>query len=245
MAKSEMAKSDRAKSDRERTVRLSVIVPTLQAAAGLGAALDSVSSAPALGDVETIVVDGGSTDGTRAVAAAKGARLISAPRGRGGQLARGADAAQGEWFLFLHADTVLDAGWDRAAAAFIADPGSRARAAAFRFALDDDRPAARRLEKLVAWRCRRLGLPYGDQGLLIARDFYRALGGFRPLPLMEDVDLARRIGRTRFAFLPPAARSSAVRYRRDGYLRRPLRNLVCLTLYFLGLPPRLIARLYG
>ena len=240
-----MAESERAESERERTVRLSVIVPTLQAAAGLGAALDAASSAPALGGVETIVVDGGSADGTREIAAARGARLIDAPRGRGVQLGRGADAAQGEWFLFLHADTVLESGWDRAAAAFIADPGNRARAAAFRFALDDDGPAARRLERLVAWRCRHLGLPYGDQGLLIARDFYRALGGFHPLPLMEDVDLARRIGRKRIVLLSPAARSSAVRYRRDGYLRRSLRNLTCLALYFLGLPPRLIARLYG
>jgi hypothetical protein len=101
------------------------------------------------------------------------------------------------------------------------------------------------LERLVAWRVRTLALPYGDQGLLIRRDFYRSLGGFRPWPLMEDVDLVRRIGRHRLTVLRSAARTSAERWRRGGWKRRSLRNLGCLTLYFLGVPPRLIAHLYG
>jgi hypothetical protein len=88
-------------------------------------------------------------------------------------------------------------------------------------------------------------LPYGDQGLLLAQDFYRALGGFRPLPLMEDVDLVRRIGRARLSGLDAVATSSATRYRRDGYAARVLRNLACLVLYYIGLPPRLIRRLYA
>ncbi|MDA0221230.1 MAG: glycosyl transferase family 2, partial [Proteobacteria bacterium] len=95
------------------------------------------------------------------------------------------------------------------------------------------------------WRARRFGLPYGDQGLLIARDFYETLGGFRPLPIMEDVDLVRRIGKARLTTLQGHVTTSAARYRRSGYTVRMLRNLACLTLYFAGLPPRLIARLYG
>ena len=83
------------------------------------------------------------------------------------------------------------------------------------------------------------------RGCCIAAPLYRALGGFRPLPLMEDVDLVRRIGRRRLVALDADAVTSAARYRSDGYLRRPLRNLACLTLYFLGVPPRIIARLYG
>ncbi|MHA1113051.1 MAG: TIGR04283 family arsenosugar biosynthesis glycosyltransferase [Alphaproteobacteria bacterium] len=227
------------------TTGLSLIIPTWQAAAGLDAVLDALIPAAENPVMETIVVDGGSTDGTREIAAARGARLIDAARGRGVQLARGADAARGDWLLFLHADTILEPGWAEAVAAFIADPLNQERAAVFRFALDDDSAAARRLERIVAWRCRFLALPYGDQGLLISRAFYVSLGGYRPLPLMEDVDLVRRIGRRRLAMLGIAARSSAARYRRGGYLRRPLRNVACLALYFLGLPPRLIARLYG
>jgi hypothetical protein len=127
----------------------------------------------------------------------------------------------------------------------MAHEGNRARAAYLRFRLDDRSPAARRIEAIVDWRCRLLALPYGDQGLLIAAAFYRALGGFRPLPLMEDVDLVRRIGRRRLVPLAADAVTSAARYRREGYLSRPLRNLGCLALYFLGLPPRVILRLYG
>jgi hypothetical protein len=167
------------------------------------------------------------------------------PRGRGAQLAAGAAAASGAWLLFLHADTRLGGGWSARVEAFIAEPGNAARAAHLRFRLDDASPAARRVEALVAWRCRTLALPYGDQGLLIAASLYRALGGFRPLPLMEDVDLVRRIGRGRLVALPADAITSASRYRRDGYVARPLRNLGCLALYFMGLPPQLILRLYG
>ena len=83
--------------------------------------------------------------------------------------------------------------------AFLAAPEAESRAGYFDFALDDPTPAARRLERIVAWRCRVLALPYGDQGLLIARSLYDAVGGFAPLPLMEDVDLVRRLGRRRLA----------------------------------------------
>jgi rSAM/selenodomain-associated transferase 2 len=194
---------------------------------------------------EIIVSDGGSRDDTVAIAAAAGARVVAGPRGRGIQLIAGAAAATGEWLLFLHADCRLAAGWERAATEFIARPGASDPAGYFAFALDDPDPAARRLERIVAWRCRLLGLPYGDQGLLIARGLYDAVGGFAPIPLMEDVDLMRRLGRRRLAPIGAQAISSARRYRRDGYLRRPLRNLLCLSLYFAGVPPRRIARFYG
>jgi hypothetical protein len=173
-----------------------------------------------------------------------GAQTVAAPRGRGSQLAAGAAHANGEWLLFLHADTVLPGDWADAVRSFIADPVNACRAATFTFALDDPRPQARRVERAVAWRCRALGLPYGDQGLLISRAFYRELGGFRSLPLMEDVDLVRRIGRGRLVLLPAAAITSAARYRSGGYILRPIRNLACLGLYFLGVPPQTIAWLY-
>jgi hypothetical protein len=97
----------------------------------------------------------------------------------------------------------------------------------------------------VAWRCRVLGLPYGDQGLLIHRDLLACAGGMRPLPLMEDVDLVRRLGRRRLVALPADAVTSAAKWQRQGYLRRSARNLMCLSLWFAGVPPRLIQRIYG
>jgi rSAM/selenodomain-associated transferase 2 len=226
--------------------KLSIVIPTLNAADTLGAAIAALGDAVGVGsEAEIIVVDGGSVDGTPALAASCGAQVIATPPGRGGQLAVGAQAARREWLLFLHADTILEPGWPRAIEHFISKHENETRAATFRFALDDDSAAARRLEKLVAWRCRRLGLPYGDQGLVIARAFYDRLGGFRPLPLMEDVDFVRRIGRRRLDMLDARAVTSAARYRRNGWLLRSARNLCCLTLYFLGLPPRLIQRLYA
>ena len=194
---------------------------------------------------EIIVVDGGSQDDTVAVARAAGAQVVAAPRGRGPQLAAGAAAASGEWLLFLHADCRLEPGWEEAARAFFATSLAAEQAGYFRLALDDEAPGARRVERLAAWRCRRFGLPYGDQGLLIARAMYQRVGGFAPLPLMEDVDLVRRIGRRRLVPLAARCLASARRYRRDGYWRRPLRNLLCLLLYFAGVAPRHIARLYG
>jgi rSAM/selenodomain-associated transferase 2 len=225
---------------------LSVVIPTRDAAASLPGCLAALEEGRRAGFVcEVIVVDGGSRDGTPAQAVALGARLVAAPPGRGAQLAAGAQAATGDWLLLLHADTRLPAGWPAVVAAFLAAPGNAAAAGYFALRLDDDGWKPRLLERGVALRCRWLGLPYGDQGLLLAAGFYRVLGGFRPLPLMEDVDLARRIGRRRLIALDATATTSASRYRRDGYFRRVLRNLTCLALYYLGVPPRLILRLYA
>jgi rSAM/selenodomain-associated transferase 2 len=216
---------------------LTVVIPTLNAAATLPATLAAVAGAG-----EVIVSDGGSSDGTPALAAAF--RLVSGPAGRGAQIARGVAAARGPWLLLLHADTVPLPGWREAVARFVADPANLGTAAAFRLRLDDPRPAARRLERIVAWRTRALGLPYGDQGLLLSRRLYDAVGGVRPLPIMEDVDLARRLGRRRIVLLEATVLTSARRYR-GGVLARSARNLACLGLYALGVPPRLVARLYG
>ncbi|HKX08245.1 MAG TPA: TIGR04283 family arsenosugar biosynthesis glycosyltransferase [Stellaceae bacterium] len=223
---------------------LSVIIPALDAAASLPATLAALAEGRAL-IRDIIVADGGSRDTTSAITEAAGATLVTMAKGRGGQLAAAAAAAAGEWLFFLHADTRPLPGWSVEVARFIADPANRERAGYFTYRLDDAARAARRLERIVAWRSRVLGLPYGDQGLVLARTFYQALGGFPALPLMEDVAFVRRIGRGRLVALATGALTSADRYRRGGYLWRPLRNLGCLTLYLLGLPPRLILRLYG
>ena len=223
--------------------RISVVIPTLDAAAELPATLAALAGRAIVREI--IVADGGSRDATVRLAREAGAQVVIAPRGRGPQLAAGAAAASGGWLLFLHADCRPAPGWEAAVAAFVTAPDATARAGYFGLALDDAAPAARRLERIVAWRCRALALPYGDQGLLIARALYDAVGGFAAIPLMEDVDLVRRLGRRRLAALPAVVYASARRYRQGGYIRRPLRNLVCLSLYFLGVPPRHIARLYG
>jgi rSAM/selenodomain-associated transferase 2 len=223
--------------------RISIVIPTLNAAETLPGTLAALYIPAMISEV--IVADGGSSDNTVASAIAAGARVIVAARGRGGQLAAGAAAASGDWLLFLHADSRPEPGWERAVDAFLTVPEAKSRAGYFDLVLDDPAPAARRLEHIVAWRCRTLALPYGDQGLLIARSLYETVGGFAALPLMEDVDLARRLGRRRLTRIGARCVTSARRYQNDGYLRRPLRNLMCLSLYLAGVPPARIVRLYG
>ncbi len=217
---------------------LSVVIPTLNASHTLGATIDSLERTPG----EIVVADGGSTDGTQALAAQRGCRVVAAARGRGVQLAAGVAAATRPWLLLLHADTRLGPGWADAVASHIADRPDAA--GYFRLRLDDADPAARRLERIVAWRCRWLALPYGDQGLLIAADLLRAVGGIAPVPLMEDVDLVRRLGRTRLVPLAADAVTDPARHRREGYLRRSARNLMILALWRAGVPPRLLVTLY-
>ena len=226
----------------QEQIAVSAVIPTLNEAAILPQTLAALRSAAIVREI--VVADGGSSDETIAIARAAGARVVAAACGRGAQLAAGAAAAAGDWLLFLHADCRLAPDCEGAVRAFVGAPDAADRAGYFDLALDDPAPAARRLERIVAWRCRLLSLPYGDQGMLIARSLYDALGGFAPLPLMEDIELIRRLGRRRVARIGACSLASARRYRRDGYWRRLLRNLSCLALYFAGLPPERIARLY-
>ncbi len=228
---------------------ITVIVPTLNAESSLAATLSSLVAGAVDGVVrQVIIVDGGSSDRTLRIAEDSGADIIRSEPGRGRQLQTGAKAAKFPWLLFLHADTMLDAGWEREVGTFIerVDIGQRPEAAAaFRFALDDMGFLPRMIEAGVAVRCTLLRLPYGDQGLLIPRRLYDEIGGFKVMPLMEDVDIVRRLGRSRTLILRTQAVTSAIRYRRDGYMRRAARNLACIGLYFLRAPMSLIVRLYG
>lgn len=222
---------------------LSVVIPTLEAASSLPATLTPLLEAPDLVG-EVIIADAGSLDDTSVLARAAGTRILTAPLGRGFQLAAGIAAARSPWLLLLHADTRLAPGWEEAVRHFIAAHPEGGCAGYFRFALDAAGPAPRLLEHLVAWRNRLFALPYGDQGLLISRLLLERLGGMPRLPLMEDVALAGALGRRRLRPLYAAALTSAARWRREGWLHRSLRNLLCLSLYLLGVPPHALLRLY-
>jgi rSAM/selenodomain-associated transferase 2 len=228
---------------------ISVIIPTLNAEASLAATFGALVPATVEGLVrEVIVVDGGSTDRTAAIADEAGAHFLVRDGGRGYQLLSGAHRARFPWLLFLHADTMLQPGWEREAAAFMGavDAGKRPlAAAAFRFALDDVGMGPRVLERLVWLRCALFRLPYGDQGLLMSKLLYSEIGGYSAMPLMEDVDIARKLKRRRIVMLPARAVTSARRFRRHGYIGRSARNLLCLTLYYLGVPTSVISRIYG
>jgi rSAM/selenodomain-associated transferase 2 len=226
-----------------RAVDISIIIPTFDAGARLSATIDALEEVRETLSVELIVVDGGSSDDTRARAVAAGATVIEAPRGRAGQLSAGAKEASGRWLLFLHADTTLEPFWSTTITSFMRAKGNVLKAAYFTFALDDASNAARRVEDLANWRARKFGLPQGGQGLFLSRTKYASLVGYLDLPVMEDVDIVRRIGKANLVELPATATTSADSYRHGGYVLRPLRNFLALALYFLGVPPRRLARL--
>jgi len=222
---------------------LSVVIPTLHAAEQLEACIMSLAELTV--SYEIIVVDGGSRDNTLAIAHLHDAYVNPSPPGRGIQLNAGAEAARSNWLLFLHADTVLEMGWATELQTFLETPKNIRRAAAFSFSLDDACVSARCIEWVVAWRCRYLNLPYGDQGLLIHRNIYEQVGGYKPIPIMEDVDIVWRLRSYGLHTFSARAITSSTRYHRDGWAMRPLRNLLCLVLWISGMAPEKIAKVYG
>jgi rSAM/selenodomain-associated transferase 2 len=221
---------------------VSVIIPTLNAADAIGPCLGAVAEALTSGILrEVILTDGGSSDAIEDVAEAVGARLIRGAPGRGAQLARGAEAARGSWLLFVHADTVLGHGWVEAVQRHIA--AAPDRAGWFRLRFDEETAPARAVASWANFRSSALGLPYGDQALLVPAGLYRKLGGHPEIPLMEDVALARRL-RGLLRPLGAEAVTSAERYRREGWLNRGARNLSTLALWRMGVSPETLAKRY-
>lgn len=222
---------------------LSVVIPTLNAAAHLGPCLAGLAPGLMAGLIrEVILTDGGSDDAIAEIAEGVGAELVVGSPGRGGQLARGATAAQGDWLLFLHADTRLPESWATVVAAHMA--AEPERAAVFRLSFDADSWAARWVAGWANLRTRVWSLPFGDQGLLISRPLYDAVGGYPEIPLMEDVAIVEALGRRRLRLLPATVTTSAERYAREGWLRRGLRNWRCLAAYRAGVAPEKILERY-
>lgn len=219
---------------------LTVVIPTLNVADTLAATLRALPSG-----ADVVISDGGSTDSTLEIARAAGCRIVRGSPGRGRQLAAGAAAADQTWLLFLHADTVVSPqGWTDIARHMVR-PGGQRVAASLRLSVDDPAWQARVVERAVAWRVKWFGLAYGDQGLLIHRDLYAAIGGYPDLPLMEDVEIMRRLGPARHVAMEGEAHTSAARWRRRGWIGQTVRNLTCVSLYRLGVPIDRILTLYN
>ncbi len=218
--------------------RLSVVIPALNEAATVAQAIASASEA---GAHEVIVADGGSADGTSNVATDAGARVVHCEQGRSLQMNAGAGSAVGDILLFLHADTVLPA----ASFEHIREAMAHVDTVlgSFRFAAGDPARAVDRLISLGGvWRHRIFQLPYGDQALFVrARDF-ADLGGFPPLPVMEDHEFSQRCRRLgSLETVPATARSSARAWHRHGLVRTTLTNAAVIAGYRIGVPPERLA----
>lgn len=219
--------------------RVSVIIPTLNEASRIPDLLRALQSLDR--EVEIIVVDGGSDDGTAERAKTSGAKVLITGPGRARQMNAGAEAATGGILLFLHADTCLPEGYAAFVRAAVNKPG--VAAGAFRFRLDADGRAYRLLECLVNWRSRVLEMPYGDQALFMKARIFAELGGFPDLPIMEDFEMVRRLRcRGHICIVPASSVTSARRWERQGILRTTIRNQAMIAGYALGVPPRVLAR---
>jgi rSAM/selenodomain-associated transferase 2 len=219
---------------------LSIVVPVRADEAAVDRLLQQIRPDPRL---EIVVADGGGNPRLPAIVGGRAdVALVTSPPGRAVQMNAGAAAARGRWLLFLHADSTLPDGWLEVLARW----APRGCGGWFRFALDDPSWQARVIERGVSWRIRLFRLPYGDQGLFVTRETFTALGGYRDLPIMEDVEFVRRLVRCgRVVELPLPLGTSARRWQEDGWLRRSLRNLFVLTLYFFGVSPVRLARIYS
>ncbi|PSR18900.1 glycosyltransferase [filamentous cyanobacterium CCP3] len=219
---------------------ISIVIPALNEASSLPLALETLQSAA---NVEVIVVDGGSADGTAEVARAMGARVVESVRGRSHQQNQGARSAQGPILLFLHADTRLPEGFDQAIRQTLAHPG--VVAGAFCLGISGQGRGLRWVEWGVNVRSRLLQMPYGDQAIFIKAEVFDQLGGFPDLPMMEDFELVRRLKRLgKVAIAPSAVVTSDRRWRSLGILRTTLANQMMIAGYLLGVDPHRLARWY-
>lgn len=226
---------------------VSVIIPTLDEAQSLGATLQAVTrlgQQSGGGRVEVVVVDGGSADETLEIAREQGARVIRSAPGRGLQMHAGATAARGEVFWFLHADTIPppDA-LEHMLAALRRD--SRIAGGNFAVRFDGSRLAARFMTWLYP-QLRKLGLCYGDSAIFVRARVYRAVGGFRPFPIFEDLDLVRRLkGRGRLVHLRAQVVTSSRRFEGGSFAHTFARWSFLQVLYWLGVHPRVLNRFYA
>jgi rSAM/selenodomain-associated transferase 2 len=223
---------------------LSVVIAARNEAGRLPLLLSQLAAAPQLVR-EVWLVDGGSRDGTPVLARLAGARVLHSAPGRGGQLALGAREAGAPWLLLLHADVRLPAGWVERLAAVVASDHSGTRAWYFLLAIAARSPTLRLVEWAVWWRSRWRQQPYGDQGLLLPMELYRAVGGIRPLPLMEDLELVLRLGRrARLCSLGLALQVDGRRWQRRGVWRTTWSNLQLRRAWRSGVPAEQLARRY-
>jgi rSAM/selenodomain-associated transferase 2 len=217
-------------------MKISIVIPVLNEAHHLPKSLSMQAT-----DVEIIVVDGGSQDETVAIAQSFGVKVLQSAPGRAIQMNAGAKVASGEILLFLHADTRLPDGFDQ----MIRDTLKVAIAGAFQLRIDANQPGIRWIEQGVNWRSRYLQLPYGDQALFLRTETFQKIGGFPPLPIMEDFEFVRTLRQLgKIVILPKPVITSGRRWQKLGVFRTTIVNQIVIFAYLIGISPTRIQAWY-
>ena len=219
---------------------ISIIIPTFNEAANIENAIASTQPST---NVELIVVDGGSQDDTVSIAKSLGVKIILSPPGRASQMNAGAMAATSDILLFLHADTRLPAGFDNMVRSALQQP--QTVAGAFTLRIDADNWALRWVEKGVNWRSHFYQMPYGDKAIFLTTEIFHKIGNLPNLPIMEDLELIRRLKRTgNITIIPVPVITSARRWLKKGVFHTTLLNQIVIIAYFLGVSPERIRSWY-
>lgn len=239
-----MTDTPRWRTGRKTDRPLSIIIPVLHEGRTINRTIARLRRLNTASPPEIIISDGDPARSTLRSLARTDVETVTAPRGRGVQMNAGARTARGEVLLFLHADVRLPAGAPAKIAAVLKRPG--VAAGAFSLGIDAPQQRFRLIEKAVSIRGRLTRIPYGDQAVFMYRSLFFQLGGFREIPLMEDVDLMRRVKKAggRIVILPDRVQASARRWQQEGIVYTTLRNGTLLTLYLLGVSPGRLARFY-
>lgn len=230
----------RSESDSTAQEQISIIIPTLNEARNIE---ETIARLPKSEEVEILVVDGGSSDGTDEMARELGARVLSAAPSKAGQMNTGAAEARGEVLLFLHADTRLPVKFEEKVLTAVGRQGFCA--GAFTLAIDSEGWGMRFIERVANWRARFLKMPYGDQALFVSRKLFHEIGGFADFPIMEDFELIRRLKkRGHIAILPESVKTSPRRWQNIGVFKTWFLNQIIIGAYFIGIPPQRLASWY-
>jgi rSAM/selenodomain-associated transferase 2 len=218
--------------------RISVIIPTLNES---GIIVETLNALPPMEGLERIVVDGGSSDDTAALARPFVNKVLVTEAGRGRQMNAGAREARGDILLFLHADARLPRQAHEAVSRALDDPA--VVGGAFRLAIDSSRRALRMVAMFANGRTRLTGIPYGDQGLFVRRSVFERLGGYPEWPLLEDLEFGRRLKAAgKIVILSKPVMVSSRRWDKEGIGYTTLRNQIFVLLYFMGVSPVRLAR---
>ena len=223
---------------------ISVILPVWKEASIINHTIGNILSSEYRGDVEIIVVDGSAEGETIHALQNKEAKKIISEKGRSKQMNKGATIALGDILFFLHADTLLPK--DALMAISSIMQKREFVGGAFDLGIDSHRAVFRLIEAAASLRSRITRVPYGDQGIFLRKDYFHAIGGFKEIPLMEDVDLMRRIKKAgdKICILPLKVKTSPRRWEKEGIVRCTLRNWALITLYSLGFSPEKLAKHY-